>query len=61
MTNPKIYQEITITCHLFLSHLHTNDAPSTIIRLIDMGIQPLFAREGKKAIEEMIRISYFND
>jgi type IV pilus assembly protein PilB len=29
-----------ITGHLVLSTLHTNDAPSTIIRLIDMGIQP---------------------
>lgn len=29
-----------ITGHLVLSTLHTNDAPSTIIRLVDMGIQP---------------------
>jgi type IV pilus assembly protein PilB len=29
-----------ITGHLVLSTLHTNDAPSTITRLIDMGIQP---------------------
>lgn len=29
-----------ITGHLVLSTLHTNDAPSSIIRLIDMGIQP---------------------
>lgn len=29
-----------ITGHLVLSTLHTNDAPSTIIRLMDMGIQP---------------------
>lgn len=29
-----------ITGHLVLSTLHTNDAPSTIIRLLDMGIQP---------------------
>ena len=29
-----------ITGHLVLSTLHTNDAPSTITRLLDMGIEP---------------------
>lgn len=29
-----------ITGHLVLSTLHTNDAPSTITRLVDMGIEP---------------------
>lgn len=29
-----------ITGHLVLSTIHTNDAPSSIARLIDMGIQP---------------------
>ncbi len=29
-----------VTGHLVLSTLHTNDAPSTITRLIDMGIEP---------------------
>lgn len=29
-----------ITGHLVLSTLHTNDAPSSVIRLIDMGIKP---------------------
>ncbi|MGL4109452.1 GspE/PulE family protein [Clostridium sp. LP20] len=29
-----------ITGHVVLSTLHTNDAPSTIARLIDMGIEP---------------------
>jgi type IV pilus assembly protein PilB len=29
-----------ITGHLVLSTLHTNDAPSTISRIIDMGIEP---------------------
>ena len=29
-----------ITGHLVLSTLHTNDAPSTISRLVDMGIEP---------------------
>ena len=29
-----------LTGHLVLSTLHTNDAPSSVIRLIDMGIAP---------------------
>ena len=29
-----------ITGHLVLSTLHTNDSPSAIIRLIDMGVEP---------------------
>ncbi|NME83053.1 GspE/PulE family protein [Clostridium sp. SM-530-WT-3G] len=29
-----------ITGHLVLSTLHTNDVPSTIVRLIDMGVKP---------------------
>src|SRR5690606_3764766 len=28
-----------LTGHLVLSTLHTNDAPSTIVRMIDMGIE----------------------
>src|SRR5207245_11079360 len=29
-----------LTGHLVLSTLHTNDAPSTITRMVDMGIEP---------------------
>jgi type IV pilus assembly protein PilB len=32
--------ESALTGHLVLSTLHTNDAPSATIRLIDMGIEP---------------------
>lgn len=32
--------QASLTGHLVLSTLHTNDAPSAIIRLIDMGIAP---------------------
>ncbi len=32
--------QAALTGHLVLSTLHTNDAPSSIIRLIDMGIEP---------------------
>jgi type IV pilus assembly protein PilB len=32
--------EAALTGHLVLSTLHTNDAPSAIMRLMDMGIEP---------------------
>ena len=32
--------EAALTGHLVLSTLHTNDAPSTVTRLVDMGIEP---------------------
>ncbi len=32
--------ESSLTGHLVLSTLHTNDAPSAIIRMIDMGVEP---------------------
>ncbi len=36
----RIAAEAALTGHLVLSTLHTNDAPSSIIRLTDMGIEP---------------------
>lgn len=36
----EIATRAAITGHLVLSTLHTNDAPSSVIRLIDMGIKP---------------------
>jgi len=36
----KIAVQAALTGHLVLSTLHTNDAPSSIIRLIDMGVEP---------------------
>jgi type II secretory ATPase GspE/PulE/Tfp pilus assembly ATPase PilB-like protein len=35
-----IAAESALTGHLVLSTLHTNDAPSSITRLIDMGVEP---------------------
>ena len=37
----KIGVEASLTGHLVLSTLHTNSAPETIVRLLDMGIDPL--------------------
>jgi type IV pilus assembly protein PilB len=36
----EIAVKAALTGHLLLSTLHTNDAPSTIIRLVEMGIEP---------------------
>src|SRR5581483_10148325 len=32
--------QAALTGHLVLSTLHTNDAPSAITRLVDMGVEP---------------------
>lgn len=39
-----------LTGHLVFSTLHTNDAPSSIIRLIDIGIKPFMVSSGVRAI-----------
>jgi type IV pilus assembly protein PilB len=39
----EIATKAAITGHLVLSTLHTNDAPSSITRLIDMGVEPFLA------------------
>ncbi len=39
-----------LTGHLVLSTLHTNDAPSTINRLIDMGLQPFLVASSVRLI-----------
>lgn len=36
----EIAVQAALTGHLVISTLHTNDAPSTVTRLIDMGIEP---------------------
>src|SRR5262245_62501331 len=32
--------QASLTGHLVLSTLHTNDAPSSVTRLVDMGVEP---------------------
>jgi len=39
-----------LTGHLLFSTLHTNDAPSTIMRLIDMGIDPIYVGSAVRLI-----------
>ncbi len=36
----EIAVQAALTGHIVLSTLHTNDAPSSVIRLVDMGIEP---------------------
>jgi type IV pilus assembly protein PilB len=47
-----------LTGHLVFSTVHTNDAPSTISRLIDMGIPPFLVASSTKLImaQRMIRL-----
>ncbi|MGI6680275.1 MAG: type IV-A pilus assembly ATPase PilB [Bdellovibrionota bacterium] len=40
----------SLTGHLVLSTLHTNDAPSTINRLIDMGVEPFLVASSTNLI-----------
>ena len=39
-----------ITGHLVLSTLHTNDAPSSIDRLLDMGVEPFLISSALKGV-----------
>ena len=38
----EIAVKAALTGHMVLSTLHTNDAPSTVMRLVDMGIDPMY-------------------
>ncbi len=38
------------TGHLVFSTLHTNDAPSTVIRLVDMGVEPYMISAGLNCV-----------
>jgi len=40
----------SLTGHLVFSTLHTNDAPSAIIRLIDIGVKPFLVASSTRAI-----------
>lgn len=42
--------QAALTGHLVFSTLHTNDAPSAITRLIDMGVKPFLAASSIQAI-----------
>lgn len=50
--------QAALTGHLVFSTLHTNDAPSAITRLIDMGVKPFLVASAIQAIlaQRLIRI-----
>ncbi len=50
--------QAALTGHLVFSTLHTNDAPSAITRLIDMGVKPFLAASSIQAImaQRLVRI-----
>jgi type IV pilus assembly protein PilB len=39
-----------LTGHLVLSSLHTNDAPESVVRLTDMGVQPYLIASGVRGV-----------
>jgi type IV pilus assembly protein PilB len=51
--------QASLTGHLVFSTLHTNDAPSSITRLIDMGVQPFLVASSVMAImaQRLVRIN----
>lgn len=50
--------QAALTGHLVFSTLHTNDAPSAVTRLIDMGIEPFLASSAVQAIiaQRLVRL-----
>jgi type IV pilus assembly protein PilB len=54
----KIAMEAAITGHLVLSTLHTNDAPSSLIRLLEMGVESYMVSSAIKGIvaQRLIRL-----
>ncbi|MCA9440678.1 MAG: Flp pilus assembly complex ATPase component TadA, partial [Candidatus Omnitrophica bacterium] len=46
----KIAIEASLTGHLVLSTLHTNDAPSAVTRLVDMGVEPFLITSSVEAV-----------
>ncbi len=50
--------QASLTGHLVFSTLHTNDAPSAITRLVDIGVQPFLVASGVIAImaQRLVRV-----
>jgi len=50
--------QAALTGHLVFSTLHTNDAPSAITRLIDMGVKPFLVASAIQAImaQRLVRL-----
>jgi len=54
----KIAVQASLTGHLVFSTLHTNDAPSAINRLIDMGVAPYLVASSLEAViaQRLVRL-----
>ncbi|MDD4518942.1 MAG: GspE/PulE family protein, partial [Limnochordia bacterium] len=50
--------QASLTGHLVLSSLHTNDAPGALTRLLDMGIEPYLIASSLKAVlaQRLVRV-----
>ena len=45
----------SLTGHLVFSTLHTNDAPSAVARLVDIGVQPFLVSSAVRAMRASSR------
>ncbi len=54
----EIAVKAALTGHLVFSTLHTNDAPATIIRLVDIGVKPFLVAAAVRAIlaQRLVRV-----
>src|SRR5690606_32375264 len=54
----EIAVKAALTGHLVLSTLHTNDAPSTVSRLLNMGIEPFLVANSVNLIcaQRLVRV-----
>jgi type II secretory ATPase GspE/PulE/Tfp pilus assembly ATPase PilB-like protein len=58
----RIAVQAALTGHLVLSTLHTNDAPSSITRLVDIGIEPYLIAASLNGIiaQRLVRMICYN-
>ena len=54
----EIATQASLTGHLVFSTLHTNDAPSAITRLVDMGVEPFLVASSLAAVlaQRLVRV-----
>ena len=58
METAEIAVQASLTGHLVFSTLHTNDAPSAMTRLVDMGIEPYLVSSSLEAVlaQRLVRV-----
>src|SRR5207253_10841254 len=56
----RIAVQASLTGHLVLSTLHTNDAASAVVRLIDLGVEPFLVASSLAAVlaQRLVRKSH---